>query len=65
MGPMENNEQNPKRLPVNLHVDYGKPCPGSSNPMPPEVRKQYEERILASTKAQADGMRLAGTLFIG
>jgi hypothetical protein len=54
-----------KRLPpADLRVDFGERCTGSSNPMPPEVRAAYEDRILAS-KAQSDGGRLAGTLFVG
>jgi hypothetical protein len=55
-----------KRLPpADLRVDFGERCTGSSNPMPPEVRAAYEDRILASAKAQSDGGRLAGTLFVG
>jgi len=57
--------QEAKRLPDDLRVDFGAPAPGSSNPMPPEVREAYEERIRASAKAQAAGARLAGRLFIG
>jgi hypothetical protein len=55
-----------KRLPpADLRVDFGERCTGSSNPMPPEVRAAYEDRILASARAQSDGGRLAGTLFVG
>lgn len=53
------------RLPGNLHVDFGAPAPGSSNPMPAEVRRAYEERILGSIEAQAAGARIARTLFVG
>lgn len=53
------------RLPENVHVDFGKPVPGSSNPMPAHVRREYEDRILRSAEAQAEGARLAGRLFIG
>lgn len=48
-----------------LKVDFGQPAPGSSNPMPIEVRAAYEERILASAKAQMDGAKLARELFVG
>jgi hypothetical protein len=54
-----------RRLPGKLRVDYGAPAPGSSNPMPAEVRAAYERRIAASAEALADGARLAGRLFIG
>jgi hypothetical protein len=54
-----------RRLPErNLRVDFGSPAPGSSQPMPAEVRRAYEERILASVQALADGARRAGQLFV-
>lgn len=54
------------RLPDDdLRVDFGAPAPGSSNPMPAEVREAYEDRIRASVEAQAAGARLAAFLFIG
>lgn len=54
-----------KRLPENVRVDFGKLCPGTSNPMPPAARRAYEDRIRASTEAQAEGSRLAAQLFVG
>lgn len=48
-----------------LRVDFGKKAVGSANPMPAEVRRGYEERILASVEAQAAGVRLARHLFVG
>ena len=34
-----------ERIPDDLSVDFGAPAPGSSNPMPPEVVREYEERL--------------------
>jgi hypothetical protein len=58
-------EPTERRLPGNLHVDFGAPAPGSSNPMPADVRNEYERRIRASSEALAAGARRAGRLFIG
>lgn len=42
------------RLPdADLRVDFGQPAPGSSNPMPPEVRAAYEERIRSGAEGSA------------
>lgn len=54
-----------RTLPENIVVDYGAPAPGSSNPMPADVREAYEERIRASSEALAAGARLAQHLFVG
>lgn len=51
--------------PDDLRVDFGAPSPGSSNPMPDEIRAAYEARILASIEAQAQGARLARQLWVG
>jgi hypothetical protein len=58
-------EPTERRLPGNLRVDFGSPAPGTSNPMPDGVREAYRQRILASSRALADGARLAGSLFVG
>lgn len=47
-----------------LRVDFGAPAPGSSNPMPAEVRDAYEDRIRCSVEAQAAGGRRARELWI-
>lgn len=54
------------RLPENdVRVDFGTPAPGSSNPMPAEVARAYEERIENSAEAQVAGAEKALKLFIG
>jgi hypothetical protein len=54
------------RLPENdVRVDFGKPAPGSSNPMPADVVLAYEERIQNSAEAQVAGAEKALKLFIG
>jgi hypothetical protein len=54
------------RLPENdLHVDFGEPAPGSSNPMPVEVTLAYEQRILCSVEAQVAGAQRGLHLFVG
>lgn len=54
------------RLPENdVHVDFGSPSPGSSNPMPAEIALAYEDRILCSAQAQIAGAERAVQLFIG
>lgn len=51
------------RLPdSSVAVDFGEQRPGSSNPMPPEVRAVYQERIEASVKLQEQGARKAREL---
>lgn len=59
------SEQLIARLPKDVKIDFGSPAPGSSNPMPEEIRRGYQERIEASVQAQMDGARLARMLFIG
>jgi hypothetical protein len=49
---------------VDLHVDFGVPAPGSSNPMPPDRRDRYESRIRNAVDAQAAGAEKASQLFI-
>jgi hypothetical protein len=66
MTPSPDGQSEQARFPPDdLVVDFGKPCPGTSNPMPAEVRAAYEERILASIEAQHQGAKLAGTLYVG
>lgn len=56
----------PPRLPENdVQVDFGVPAPGTSNPMPAEVTRAYEERILSSVEAQVAGAQRALELFVG
>ena len=53
------------RLPEeNLHVDFGSPVPGFSEPMPEDRRAKYESRIRNSLDAQAAGAEKASKLFI-
>ena len=55
----------PPRLPDReLHVDFGEPRPGSTNPMPAARRTEYETRIRNSVEAQAAGAEKASQLFI-
>jgi hypothetical protein len=62
----QSSSQSERKLPPDdLHVDYGAPAPGTSNPMPVEVRDAYEDRIRWSIEAQAAGARRAAHLFVG
>lgn len=45
-------------------VGFGKPQPGSDQPMPDERRRTYETRIRDSVDAQAAGAEKASKLFI-
>jgi hypothetical protein len=47
-----------------LKINYGSPCPGSSNPMPPGRRDQYQRRIREAIETQAAGAELAANLFV-
>lgn len=62
------NDQQPDNSPKmprnDLTVDYGSPQPGSSNPMPPERREDYQSRIRKVVEAQAAGAQKAAKLFI-
>lgn len=62
---LEQSSATPRLPDDDVRVDFGAPAPGSSHPMPDEVRRAYEERILASVEAQADGARRARWLFCG
>lgn len=45
---LSSSSEEERRLPEDLTVDFGAPAPGSSQPMPEQVRRAYEERIEAS-----------------
>jgi len=47
-----------------LTVDFGAPAPGSSNPMPANQRRAYEERIRRAVEVQAAGAERASQIFI-
>jgi hypothetical protein len=49
---------------ADLEVDFGRPAPGSSNPMSDSRRETYENRIKNSVDAQAAGAEKASHLFI-
>lgn len=55
----------PRFPPDDLVVNFGEKRPGTSNPMPPVIRAAYEQRILNSAKALAQGARKAAQLFVG
>lgn len=55
----------PPTLPrQDLEVDFGRPEPGTANPMPDNRREKYEKRIRSSLDAQAAGAAKASKLFI-
>jgi hypothetical protein len=64
----QSNADTPARPPAlpqpDLAVDFGKPEPGSANPMPEDRREKYEQRIRSSLDAQAAGAAKASKLFI-
>lgn len=47
-----------------LQVDFGRPAPGSSDPMSDSRREAYDNRIKNSVEAQAAGAEKASHLFI-
>lgn len=57
-------DETPRFPEDDLRVDFGAPAPGSSHPMPAEVTRAYEDRILWSVEAQAAGAQRALQLFI-
>ena len=49
---------------ADLEVDFGRPAPGSSDPMSDSRRETYDNRIKNSVEAQAAGAEKASHLFI-
>lgn len=62
---MPTNSSVERRLPSgDTATDFGKPAPGSSEPMPEDRRTAYENRIRNSVDQQAAGVERASHLFI-